>query len=309
MQEAPRVSVIIPNQNRLDKKEYWDTLYKLKALEGRRQTFLDNNLKRTIKTLFGKNLFNYIKEYVLRSYSDYILWDVIYKKYLPDTKGLKALEIGSAPGDKIVRLNRTFGFIPYGVEYSGYGVALNRNAFSLHGINPDNVIHADFLSEEFLARYAGYFDIVISNGVIEHFIDVKKTIEKHINLLAKGGCLVVSIPNFKGVNYIFARLFHKWFLQMHNLSIMDKKAFAGLFSRKDLRALFCGYYGVFNFGLFDNVKNSRLTYVILYFCNALQLILNAAFRLLCRDKQAENGFFSPYLIFIGINNKGNRGAL
>ena len=126
-----------------------------------------------------------------------------------ENKGAKVLEVGSAPGWHLVRLNQTFGFIPYGIEYSESGVELNREVFILHNINPDNVIHADFLSDEFHEQYKGYFDIAISRGFIEHFTDIEDIIEKHINLLTKGGYLIVSIPNLRGANYILTWLFHR----------------------------------------------------------------------------------------------------
>ncbi len=80
----------------------------------------------------------------MRYYSDYLLWDVIFPRYLPRREGLKVVEIGSAPGDTLVRLKETFSFIPYGVEYSPQGAELNRKTFREHNIDASNVIEADF---------------------------------------------------------------------------------------------------------------------------------------------------------------------
>jgi hypothetical protein len=46
------------------------------------------------------------------------LFNVVLRKYVPKIKGAKVLEVGSAPGDFLVTLNKVYGFIPYGVEYS-----------------------------------------------------------------------------------------------------------------------------------------------------------------------------------------------
>jgi SAM-dependent methyltransferase len=282
---------------KLTEKAYWNSVYEPGVIEQERPSW-----KRRLKSLIKKSLaptsVGEVLEY-RHSYTEYFLWDVVYQRYLPKAQGAKVLEVGSAPGRHLVILNQTFGFIPYGVEYSESGVELNRELFTLHNINPDNVIHADFLSTEFHERYKGYFDIVVSRGFIEHFTDVEDVIEKHIDLLAKGGYLIVSIPNLRGANYILMRLFHRELIPMHNLDIMQKDKFSKLFDREGLLTLFCDYYGVFDFGTFSAERDSQLHYV-LAFCDKLQLILNVAFRLLFRDKGAQSGLFSPHLIFIGM---------
>lgn len=287
---------------KLSEKGYWDSLYNSKVLEDCPSFLRRNIVKFLSKSSSGQQILNYIREYMVRSYADYILWDVIYARCMPKTKGLKVLEVGSAPGDYLVRLSQKFGFIPYGVEYSASGVKLNRNIFSLHNINPDNVIYADFLSDDFHKKYRGYFDIVISNGFIEHFSDVAVIIKKHINLLAQGGYLIVSMPNLRGINYILAWFFNRRFLSMHNISIMrmQKRNFLEMFNKEQLSTLFCGYYGIFDFYLFGSEKNSPLVRVVLNFCNKLQLILSMVFRLVIKKRGAESSLFSPYLIFIGV---------
>jgi len=286
---------------KLTQKEYWDRLYKAKAVryKWRKPYCVRLSLKENLKSLTTRLLENKF----MRPYSDYLLWDVIYKKYMPKTKGAKVLEVGSAPGYNLVRLSQTFDFIPFGIEYSDSGVELNRSIFISHNLNPDNVIQADFLSDEFHKQYKRYFDIVISAGFIEHFTDVEDIIEKHINLLTKGGYLIVSIPNLRGVNYILQWVFQrKILLSMVDINIMQKGEFLKMFDKECLLTLFCDYYGTFNFGLFNTKRNSPLRFV-LTFCMILQLILNLVFRLLFRNKGVESRLFSPYLIFIGIKKE------
>ena len=112
-------------------------------------------------------------------------WQVVYPQFLPENKHAKALEIGSAPGHFLVKLYQTFGYTPFGVEYSNSGVEITRKIFVENQLPPENVIHADFFSEQFLKKYQGYFDIVISRGFIEHFLNVDEVIDKHIELLSR----------------------------------------------------------------------------------------------------------------------------
>ncbi len=217
---------------------------------------------------------------------------------MPRKKEAKVLEIGSAPGYHLVKLNKRFGFEPYGVEYSKSGVYLNKEVFISNDINPNNVIHADFFSDEFHKQYKGCFDIVISKGFLEHFTNVQEVIEKHINLLKKGGCLIVGIPNFRGVNYALLWFFNREMISMHNIDIMNKQNFSRSFDKKYISPSFCGYFGIFNFSLFGT-KNNLKRFVLIFF-NSFQLILNVIFRILFKDKRIENKLFSPYLMFCGM---------
>lgn len=272
---------------RLMDKEKWDSVYKKAQARSKGR---DPKIKCT-----GEELRGYFCPY-----SDYFLWNVIYKKYLSKTEVAKILEIGSAPGYYLVRLHNMYGFIPYGVEYSEPGVVQNKKVFSSHNIDPNNVIHADFFDDKFQQKFKGYFDIVVSRGFIEHFVDVQDVIGKHLNILSEGGYLIVSIPNFnrRSLYGRCASLFQKEQLRMHNLDIMSREAYTELFDRKDLSTLFCGYYGTLRLSLISSSK-AFLIRLSLYACRIFDPIL----RLILRDKGFETRTFSPYLLYIGLKTK------
>ena len=278
---------------RLTKKGYWNSTHDNMKSNLEKSHQYQEKLKSSLEKMLGKKIFSYIIE----KYKDYLFWQIC-RQYLPKREGLKILEVGSAPGNRLVKFHQMFGYIPYGVEYSEEGVELNRKIFLLRNINPNNVIYTDFFSYKFQEEYKNYFDIVISLGFIEHFSDVKDVIRKHINLLTKGGIVVIAIPNIRGINYLLTLLFNRSLIPMHNLEIMEKKTFSKLFDDMDLSILYLNYYGTFNFGLFNTKKNSPLR-PILKVCKYLQLLLNPIFRLIFNEKSIENEFFSPYLICIG----------
>lgn len=276
--------------NVLSDKSYWDSIHNQQSSE-RGGSFLWNKFKFLAKKILGPKCLCY--------YSDYLLWDVILPTYLPKQKGLKVLEIGSAPGETLVKLKQKFDYAPYGVEYSESGVELNRRIFIENGIGASNVIHADFLSSEFQQKYIECFDIVISVGFIEHFTNVEEIVKGHINVLAKGGHLVIIIPNLSGLNYLLSVFFNRQLMKMHNRKIMNKNVFCNLFDDKLLDVKLCKYFGTFDFGLFNTKKGSPLKF-LLNFCKLIQAFLNVLFPFFFKDKGAESAFFSPYLIFIGI---------
>ena len=266
---------------RLSDKKYWNSLYRQEK----------NKVK-----FFDKKRWPYRFRY-----NDYILWEAILKKHLPYKKEAKVLEIGSAPGNFLVNINREFGYTPFGVEYTPKGVEINRELFQKYNLDPNNVIHEDFFSDNFQKKYEKHFDIVISRGFIEHFSDTSSVIEKHIALLAEGGYLLITIPNLTGINKLLANFFNKEGLLTHNTKIMTRTNFSKLFAKKYLKSIFCDYYGSFDFHLF-NTKKSFFLNLLLFFCKLLQTPLDFFLIILLRKKSLKNQYLSPYLLFIGKKN-------
>jgi len=281
---------------RLTTYDHWDS--KLKGLEQKilpqKSPASKSRFKNAVRRLLGERALAYI-----RNYSDYLLWEVIYPKYLPSQSGLKAVEIGSAPGHFLLKLHKNFGFVPFGIEYTESGAEVNRQVFATNNIDPENVFHVDFFSDEFHRQYASYFDIVISRGFIEHFDDVKEVIDRHMNLLVPGGHLVVSVPNKRGMNYLFTLLFHRQEIAMHNIRIMTRREFRKQFDDGRLEPLFCDYYGIFTFNQFNTRPNSPMRFV-LSLCRFAQFGLNALFWLVFRRRGPETPWASPYLLYIGM---------
>ena len=286
-------------KERLTTQDYWEKAYaepvavpsavmEAPAAPGR--------MKRLLHAVLGERNF----EAMRTNYADAMAWQVIYPTYLPKTPGLKFLEVGSAPGTNLIRMHETFGYEPYGIEYTENGVRQNRELLARHGIAPENCIHADFFSDEIAARYRNHFDIIYSGGFIEHFTDVESVIARHLELLAPGGILMIDIPNLRGLNWAVTRVVNGDILPVHNLSIMDKRAFSALFERHAVEPLFCDYYGTVNFLLFftDNRYFRRIveraTGLAQLACN---LVLNRVMR--SRGARVESRHTSPYLLYIG----------
>jgi len=290
----------IPANQRLTNQGYWDGVYageewslarSAPASKPARALAL---LEARLKKLLGSRLIA-----SMSAYDEYMLWDVILPRYLEGRSGEKVVEIGSAPGQFLVRLKHRFGLVPYGIDFSSVGADLNRQLFAAGGADPANVIQADFFDPALHERYRGWFDVVVSRGFIEHFRDVEDVIRKHLNLLRSGGLLVVAIPNLQGINKQLSALFHREVLAMHNQNIMTRERFASLFPSEQAERLFCGYYGTFSFYLFRARPGSPMR-VLLAACMKAQPVLNSLFRLLLKERGAESSWFSPTLLFVGV---------
>ena len=150
-------------------------------------------------------------------YPEYLIRKVLIEPHLPRRTDWKLVEVGSAPGLRLVEMNRRLGYIPYGVEYSAPGVEINRQTFAANGLDPALVIHADFFSYEFQEKFHEYFDVVTSYGFIEHFSDAAVVVRKHVDLLKKGGRLLVVIPNLRSVRLLVTRFLSPEVVGQHNL--------------------------------------------------------------------------------------------
>ncbi len=278
----------------LTRREHWDAVHASERADALRPREAERSWpRRTLKRLLGSRFLEYMS-----SYDDHQIWDVLYRRYMP-LPGATVVEIGSAPGEHLVKLKETFGLIPFGIEYSDEGVEVNRALFAARGLDPQNVLALDFFSEECLTAHRERFDVVVSRGFVEHFEEPAAVVNRHLELLKPGGLLVVTIPNLRGVNHGLTRLFHPELLPMHNLDIMAKVAFLQLFDTSKVRPVACAYVGTFSFYLFSVKEGSRLA-PLLRGCMKAQTLLNVLFRTALGDRGAENRFTSPQLVFIGF---------
>jgi len=279
---------------RLTDRQYWEGVSEADASDDA-SARPQSRIKLLAKRAIGKRLFDLISPY-----DAYLLWRVVFPRYLPAScEGLSVLEIGSAPGDFLVRFARAFGATPYGVEYTRHGAERNRACFSRNGIDPENVIETDFFSREFLNSHRDRFDIVISRGFIEHFEDAKEVVSRHVEVLRPGGLLFIQIPSLRGVYYPWTRLFNPGLLPVHNLEIMELKAFCRSFEGLPLETLRCSHFGTFSFWMFTAPSEARFLNSVVRGLTVLQRGLNLVFRLLFAGRGFESPMFSPNLLYIG----------
>ena len=65
------------------------------------------------------------------------------------------------------------------------------------------------------------YDLVMSNGLIEHFEDTKDIIARHVRFLSANGHLFITLPNFRGLNGWFQKTFDPENYSKHYIESMD----------------------------------------------------------------------------------------
>ena len=120
---------------------------------------------------------------------------LLIEKYitpLPPNVHKECIEIGCFPGTYLAILG-DLGYQVNGVDFCD-NLASMESILNEFGYRTGSFIQKDFLTFESSKRY----DIVASFGFIEHFTNYEALIEKHIDLVAPDGFLVLEAPNLTG---------------------------------------------------------------------------------------------------------------
>jgi len=266
---------------KLTEQKYWESKYKSNE-SGLTHNAYKSNLPHVIERL--------LVPYMHSNQINLITENISVKE------NSKIVEIGSAPGYFVCELAEILKIEPYGVEYSENGAKVNREVFKMHGFNEENVIYADFFSEDFLKRHENFFDIVISRGFIEHFDSPENAVSAHLRILKKNGYIAVIVPNKTGINRFLSLFFNKDSLHMHNLRIMHIDEFENIFPRNKVSKILAKYFGIFDLYQFNpSLSRKRIHSLAM----KLQKVLYILYRMKPKSMNLDSRIFSPMLIFVG----------
>ena len=156
------------------------------------------------------------------------------------SKGCRTLEVGGGGSRILPYLGRRFAFQVFGSDFSWRGCLLLKANLSLQGVN-GGVVCEDL----FRSSLAGEsFDLVYSQGLIEHFDDTLPAIMEHLRLIKPGGKLVLVVPNLQGVQgQILAKLAPPLW-QAHR--VFSPSELGATLMRLGLQDIQTGYLGSFN---------------------------------------------------------------
>jgi SAM-dependent methyltransferase len=227
------------------------------------------------------------KRFLLEAPAVKQLWVKLLPQYLPPGPAQVA-ELGSAPGKELLQWRDRFGCDVFGVDFSQEGIREQRELFSRCGLDDTHSLLADFLGEAFQRQHRDRFDVVCSQGLIEHFADPHDAIAAHVRILKPGGLLYISIPNLAG---LYRHLVPTSMLDVHNLNIMRLEAFRAVFEGHQLQPLYCGYLGRLDLGIAYSGETAFCRFLLW-----MQVLANALLHFI---PIPDNGWTSPRLVFLG----------
>ncbi len=171
-----------------------------------------------------------------------IFFGELFDLHLKKDTGKSVLEVGCAGGEYLCYMTKKYGFKPYGIDFSDE-IHKTKELFLFNGL-PEPVLHkGDFFSWQPDRN----FDVVFSIGFIEHFEDTKSVLKKHVDILSPGGKLIITLPHFAHLQYLFHWLIDRENLKVHNTKMMRLPVIRGALEGLPLRVEHLDYYQTFGF--------------------------------------------------------------
>jgi|SRR6185437_63299 len=234
---------------------------------------------------FWKSFWESRKGLIFYLKPNYIFGDILAK--LIAEKNIKsAIELGGFPGyyatylKKYQQLDTTL--FDYFIDEGLINKLLQKN-----GLKPGDihVIEADL----FGYKPQKLYDMVLSFGLIEHFMDTKAIIETHLRFLKPGGVLFITLPNFKSVNGWVQRKFDRDNYDKHNINSMNPPLLASHCRALGLKEVEAYYHGKFSVWLENKSEQSS-------FAKALVKTIWLTGKMATRIIPIETKMLSPYIV-------------
>ena len=208
--------------------------------------------------------------------------------YLHDfpSKG-KLIEIGGFPGNYAGYFKKKFNYDVAILDYIMMPeiIRLVEDSYDL----PEGsirAIEADFFESSIEER----FDVVTSLGFIEHFEDTGLVLKKHIDLLNENGKLLVTLPNFRGLNGMVQKYLDPKNYAIHNIESMKISKLRNIMEGMGLKQYRVEYHGKPTIWLEADAHVKTLTSKLLIF--TARIIKRIPFR--------NNRFLAPYIVIYGV---------
>ena len=218
------------------------------------------------------------------------LFHDVLSKFISKERKITFLEIGGFPGQWSIFFAKYWqaevALLDRYIDEKEIGALMKANS-----VENINIIEGDIFELDVSAQY----DVVMSAGFIEHFSDLSGVIGKHVEYLAPNGTLVLTVPNFLGLNGWLQKLFDRQNYEMHSLESMCSDRLAHAVRSHNLEITYINYYGKFGLWL-ENIEEKP---------KWIGLLIRFAVRLGRKILKFESRFFSPYLIVIARNHDGS----
>ncbi|WP_341226537.1 class I SAM-dependent methyltransferase [uncultured Arcticibacterium sp.] len=199
-----------------------------------------------------------------------------------------SLELGGFPGHYSVYLQKYLDvdatLLDYVIHPKIFTELLAANQLNEKGVH---IIEADLFNIKNKEKY----DLVFSNGLIEHFENTQEIVNIHASFLKEKGTLFISIPNFKGLNGWMQKKFDKDNFEKHYIACMDLDVLKKATEEAGLKNVKTFYNGKFMIWL-ENLSTKSTCFKFLF--KTVWFIFKAIFTII----PIETKWFSPYIVII-----------
>lgn len=190
--------------------------------------------------------------YFYGSYARKIIADLI-DRYVDANYG-SFLEIGGCPGRWADYFYHKHNLVCDSMDYDDNNIKIIEENYRLLNIRGKAILGDITNPDQIRGKQC---DIVLSDGLIEHFSNSSEVFKNHLKFLKKGGLLVVGTPNIKESWFynFFAKRDWESYNGYRHVSKEELKKHA---ENNGLKILFCDYAGVFNMGVVNSFNTGLL---------------------------------------------------
>jgi trans-aconitate methyltransferase len=208
----------------------------------------------------------------------------LFDHYLPKNPRFRCLEVGAIPGTFLVYLHKRHGYRITGIDFAD-NESVFHDTMRINGVAQYEFVHGDFLDY----HPANTFDVVLSFGFVEHFDDYVTIIQRHCAFVDDDGFVVITMPNFRRLQFVYHALFDRKNLLFHNLDVMDIDVVDTVLSRCGFTKRFAGYEGGLEFWTEERPKNVLV--------RAIEVVVRS-FANKIGPHVPNSSLYSPHLVFI-----------
>jgi len=235
--------------------------------------------------VFWKDFWESKKDLIFKVQSNYT-FNRQLSRLIKDRNIKTVIELGGFPGYYSIFLKKYFDLKTTLFDYFIHPeIIQDLLVFNDLTIKDIEIIEADLFTYQPLEKY----DLVASFGLIEHFLDTKEIISKHLNFLNDEGTLFITLPNFKGLNGWVQKTFDRYNYDKHFIACMDIDFLTTTAKDLGLKDVHVYYDGGFSTWL-EN-KESKSFGVKM----AVKLIWYFG-KLVTKIGRFESKLFSPYIV-------------
>jgi 2-polyprenyl-3-methyl-5-hydroxy-6-metoxy-1,4-benzoquinol methylase len=181
----------------------------------------------------------------------------------------------------MIYLAKEFGYRVSGIDYAD-GLSYVRENLRFNGIFDAELFHCDLFQFVSPRQY----DLVFSQGFVEHFDDYELVVRKHAALATPGGLVVIIVPNLTHLHRMLCGHFAPEILAVHRFPLMHEHILRRTLEDMGLEVLHCQYH-----------KTFRPTYRLPRSVDLCSRAVQKGLRTLHLDN-IPNRFGSPYLISV-----------
>lgn len=210
-----------------------------------------------------------INEHIQLISDSYCYHDFIKRAVKKLPPNATCIELGGFPGKFSIFFKKYCRLYPTLLDFH-FEETTFKKLINFNGLQDEDIkyIQADF----FTHAPDEYYDMVCSFGLIEHFTDLKEVMNMHVKYMKPGAVLLISLPNFRGINGLLQKYFDPANLAIHNLGIMNPVLLKNALTDIGLMEIEVSYYpstqiwleGLKQRGVFLNILVRVLNRLLIY---------------------------------------------